>query len=163
MTAAAGFSNASWRVCRGGGTQTLRLVRPEDKELLREGFAQLSPTSRYLRFFAAKQDLTEAELVQLTELNGIDRLALGAVRERPDGEREGLGVARFARDPAAPDVADAAVTYRSGAGKDSAPVTIHLAEAAQNGIAAGAASSWHEHSLATDRGGMSRRPNIMVT
>jgi GNAT superfamily N-acetyltransferase len=137
MTAAARFRyDASWRevaTLRGGTRVTLRLVRPEDKEMLREGFARLSPASRYLRFFTAKQTLTEADLVQLTELNGIDQLALGAVRQGPDGELEGLGVARFARDPAAPDVADAAVTVTDPAqGKGLGTLLlIHLAEAAR--------------------------------
>ena len=137
MTAAARYRyDASWRAeatLADGTPVTLRLVQPEDKELVREGFARLSPTSRYLRFFTAKQHLTEAELAQLTELNGIDRLALGAVREGPDGEREGLGVARFARDPAAPDVADAAVTVADPAqGKGLGTLLlVHLAEAAR--------------------------------
>jgi len=92
----------------------LRLVRPDDRELLRRGFTQLSDASRYLRFFTTKADLTEAELTRLIELDGINQLALGAVREGPDG-MEGLGIARFARDPAAPEIAEAAVTVTDAA------------------------------------------------
>ncbi|MDH4045158.1 MAG: GNAT family N-acetyltransferase [Gemmatimonadota bacterium] len=88
----------------------IRLVRPEDKRFLAAGFAALSPTSRYLRFFTAKQALTERELDRLTDLDGVDQLALGAVRSLPDGSEEGLGIARFARDPSVPTVAEAAVT-----------------------------------------------------
>lgn len=105
--------DGSWReeVTLADGTRAvLRLVQSDDRALLREGFANLSPTSRYLRFFTQKQDLTEAELARLTELDGVDQLALGAVRELANGSREGLGIARFARDPAVPTVAEAAVT-----------------------------------------------------
>lgn len=128
--------HASWReeaTLSDGTPVTLRLVRPEDKTLLREGFARLSPTSRYLRFFAAKRELTDAELVRLTELDGVDQLALGAVWARPDGNPEGLGVARFARDAGVPDVADAAVTVADAAqGKGLGTLLLtHLAEAAR--------------------------------
>jgi len=105
--------DADWReaVTLADGTPAvLRLVRTDDKALLRAGFDRLSPDSRYLRFFAAKQELTEAEIAQLTETDGVDHLALGAVHRNPDGEWEGLGVARFVRDPSVPDLAEAAVT-----------------------------------------------------
>ena len=105
--------DASWRevvTLVDGTAAVLRLVRAEDKALLRAGFDRLSPGSRYLRFFAAKQELTEAEVAQLTEIDGVDHVALGAVRQGPDGGWEGLGVARFVRDPSVPDMAEAAVT-----------------------------------------------------
>jgi GNAT superfamily N-acetyltransferase len=110
--------DADWReaVTLADGTPVLlRLVRPDDKTLLREGFDRLSAGSRYLRFFAAKQALTEAEIAQLTEVDGVDHLALGAVHRKPDGGWEGLGVARFVRDPSTPDLAEAAVTVTDSA------------------------------------------------
>jgi len=137
VTAATGYRyDTSWReeaTLRDGTVVTLRLVRPDDKALLRGGFARLSPMSRYLRFFGAKRDLTDAELVGLTELDGIDRLALGAVGRRPDGKAEGLGVARFAREAAVPDVAEAAVTVADPAqGKGLGTLLLtHLAQAAR--------------------------------
>jgi GNAT superfamily N-acetyltransferase len=125
-----------WRdaaVLADGTRVTLRLVRPEDKALLREGFRRLSSTSRYLRFFTAKRELTDAELVALTDLDGVDRLAVGAVRETAAGGPEGLGVARFARDPAEPSVAEAAVAVTDAAqGKGLGTLLLlHLAEAAR--------------------------------
>ena len=111
----------------------LRLVQPADRHLLRQGFAQLSPASRYLRFFATKNALTDAELTRLTDLDGVNELALGAVRERADGTLEGLGIARFARDPTEPDTAEAAVTVTDaaqGAGLGTL-LLARLAEAAQ--------------------------------
>lgn len=73
----------------------LRLVTPADKELLRQGFERWSPESRYARFFAAKQHLTEDELRYLCEVDQEAHFALGALGE--DGT--GLGIARFIRLP----------------------------------------------------------------
>ena len=96
----------------GDGTHVvLRLVRPEDRELLRRGFERLSSESRYLRFMNVKPRLSEAELDTLMDLDGEERFAIGAVREAGDGDApEGVGVARFARLPDEPEVAEAAVT-----------------------------------------------------
>jgi GNAT superfamily N-acetyltransferase len=96
---------------RDGTSVLLRVVRAEDRELLRRGFARLSPASRHTRFMAAKTVLTEGELDALTALDGVERFAIGALEEDPQGGTgEGLGIARFARLPAEPEVAEAAVT-----------------------------------------------------
>lgn len=96
----------------GDGTAVrLRVVRPEDRELLRRGFQRLSSESRYLRFMGPKPALSDDELDLLTDLDGVDRFAVGAERVDPEGgEPEGIGVARFVRRPEEPDVAEAAVT-----------------------------------------------------
>jgi GNAT superfamily N-acetyltransferase len=86
-----------------------RLIRPDDKQLLREGFERLSPESRYRRFFSYKDTLTEAELKYLTELDGNDHLAVGAMIAGPDGQDVGAGVARYIRTEEDRDVAEAAV------------------------------------------------------
>lgn len=89
----------------------LRVVCPEDRERLRSGFDRLSAESRYLRFMGRKSQLSEAELTALTTLDGECHFAIGAVRAGPGGEEgEGLGVARFARVPGEPEVAETAVT-----------------------------------------------------
>ena len=95
---------------RGGRVVTFRLVQLEDKDLLAGGFEQLSDESRYLRFFCAKKRLTSAELRYLTEVNGQDHFALGAVETNSNGEEGGLGVARFVRFRGEPDVAEPAIT-----------------------------------------------------
>jgi RimJ/RimL family protein N-acetyltransferase len=92
------------------GTEVvLRLVGPQDKALLVDGFARLSPQARYRRFFSTKRHLTPAELRYFTELDGENHLALGAVRLRSDGSEEGVGVARFVRASDDPHAAEAAV------------------------------------------------------
>lgn len=89
----------------------LRVVRPEDRALLVRGFERLSPESRYLRFMGTKVTLSEAELEALLDLDGEQRFAIGALRTTPGGgDGQGVGIARFARLPDEPDVAEAAVT-----------------------------------------------------
>src|SRR5262245_36906785 len=79
-----------------GSRVTLRLVRPGDKPLLLEAFARLSPESRYRRFLGPKSNLSPAELRYLTECDGVDHFALGAV-VRDDAGEHGLGVGRIIR------------------------------------------------------------------
>lgn len=79
-------------VLRDGTEVVLRLIRPQDKELLARGFARLSSESRYRRFFAVKNDLSADELRYLTEIDQVHHVAIGA--STVDGE-DGLGVARF--------------------------------------------------------------------
>ena len=106
--------DASYRedvVLRDGTRARLRCVREADRELLRSGFARLSARSRHLRFLGPKADLSDHDLDDLLSLDGKDRLAIGAQELRSDGtEGGGLGIARFARLPGAPAVAEAAVT-----------------------------------------------------
>lgn len=91
---------------RDGTEVVLRLVRPDDKELLRAGFARLSPESRYRRFFAVKTELSADELRYLTELDQVGHLAIGTTTA--DGG-EGVGVARFIALPDEPGLAEAAI------------------------------------------------------
>jgi GNAT superfamily N-acetyltransferase len=92
------------------GTQVvLRLMRPEDKELLVEGLARLSLQTRYRRFLEPKLNLSPAELKYLTEIDGVDHFAIGAVLERPGQPETGLGIARFVRLPGEETVAEPAI------------------------------------------------------
>ncbi len=88
----------------------LRLMRPSDKEMLLEGFERLSPNSRYARFMAPKSKLTESELRYLTEVDGVDHFAMGAIRRHLVSKDEGVGIARFVRLRDRPDTAEPAVT-----------------------------------------------------
>ena len=88
----------------------LRLMRPSDKELLSAGFERLSPDSRYARFMAPKARLSERELRYLTEVDGVDHFAMGAVRRHLVSPDEGVGSARFVRVAGEPDTAEPAVT-----------------------------------------------------
>jgi len=93
-----------------GSRVRLRLLRPEDRERVREGFARLSPTSRYDRFLAPTPRLSEQMLEYLTRCDGVNHVALAAERLPPGRTAwDGVGIARFVRLRDAPDVAEAAV------------------------------------------------------
>lgn len=86
---------------RDGTDAVVRLLRPDDKELLRRGFEHLSDESRYRRFFGHKSALSDDELRYLTEIDQRRHVALGAERPGANGVPEGLGVARYVcLDPA---------------------------------------------------------------
>src|SRR5581483_8378240 len=94
-------------------------LTPSDAPVLAEGFARLSAESRRLRFLTAKPTLSPSELRYLTEVDGHDHEALGAVD--PVSHR-GVAVARFVRDDQEPTRAEAAITVaddwqRRGVGK----------------------------------------------
>lgn len=108
-------------VLRDGTRVRIRPVRPDDKERIARGFERLSPESRYRRFLAPKGALSASELRYLTEFDGVDHFALGAVALEPaeegPGEREGegLAIARFVRCADDPEAAEAAVVVADDA------------------------------------------------
>lgn len=90
------------------GTQiVLRPIRADDQRLLRDGFARLSPEAAQRRFLAPKPRLTAAELRYLTDVDGLDHVAIVAVKAHDP--RFVVGVARFVRDPEDPEQAEAAI------------------------------------------------------
>lgn len=93
------------------GTRRLlfRPLRSDDKERIRAGLAQLSPESRYRRFFRHIDHLSDKDLAYLTEIDGENHVAWIAVFPDEPGE-PGVGIARWIRIAVEPDVAEAAVT-----------------------------------------------------
>jgi RimJ/RimL family protein N-acetyltransferase len=95
------------------GTPVLiRPVGPGDRDLIREGFQNLSEQSRVRRFLVPTSVLTEQDLDHLTQLDYWNHFAWGAVRA--DRPTEGMGVARYIRLRTEPVVAEAAVTVLDG-------------------------------------------------
>ncbi len=94
-------------VLRDGSRVRIRQGHSSDRDLLLRGFERLSPTSRYRRFLAPMPELTEEMVRYLTEIDHHDHEAMIAVDERTG---EGIGVARYVRDPQRPEVAEVAVT-----------------------------------------------------
>ena len=79
---------------RDGSSVVIRPLTPDDRELLRSGFARLSERSRYLRFQTPLTELSDRQLTHLTAVDHHDHEALVALD--PDGD-EAIGVARFVR------------------------------------------------------------------
>jgi GNAT superfamily N-acetyltransferase len=94
-------------VLRDGSHVRIRQGHHTDRGLLLRGFERLSPESRYRRFLAPVTELTEPMVRYLTEIDHHDHEAMIAL---DDQTGEGIGVARYVRDPNHPDVAELAVT-----------------------------------------------------
>jgi RimJ/RimL family protein N-acetyltransferase len=90
-----------------GARVLIRPIEPGDKERLANGLRQLSDESIRKRFLAAKPRFTAAELRYLTEVDGINHIALVAVLER-DPEQL-VAVARCVRLPDRPGTAEMAI------------------------------------------------------
>lgn len=94
---------------RDGTPVLLRQVEPEDRWRLVQGLKELSETSRYLRFHADVEELSEAELDHLTQVDHRDHEAIVAI-DLDHPEAPGVGVARYVRDHYERHVAEAVVT-----------------------------------------------------
>lgn len=114
----------------------LRPIHPEDREQLLEGFAALSPESRYHRFLAPAPRLTARQAAYLTELDQVNHFAWGVGIPEADDLR-GIGVARYVRetdDPASAEIAVAMTDPYQGRGLGSLLVTALALVASSHGI-----------------------------
>jgi RimJ/RimL family protein N-acetyltransferase len=94
----------------GDGTRVrIREVEPGDRAQFVEGFDKLSTRSRYLRFHSAVEELSDAQLDYLTQVDQVDHVAWVAI-DLDEPDEPGIGVARFVRLDDEPNVAEAAVT-----------------------------------------------------
>ncbi|MDQ4040558.1 MAG: GNAT family N-acetyltransferase [Actinomycetota bacterium] len=115
-----------------GLEMVVRPIEPGDKPLLVNGLRLLSPESQYRRFLSPKPRFTAGELRYLTEVDGIDHVALIALEaENPSHI---VGVARFIRDRERPDTAEFAIVvgdrYQGqGAGRALAGLLVDEARA----------------------------------
>ena len=92
---------------RDGTRVLIRPIQPGDKARLEEGLANLSAETIRLRFLAAKPRFTRSELRYLTEVDGINHVALVAVLlDDPDRL---VAVARAVRLQDRPDTAEMAI------------------------------------------------------
>jgi RimJ/RimL family protein N-acetyltransferase len=104
------------------GPVSIRPIRGDDHDRLRDSHERLSPESRYRRFLAAKPQLTLADARYLVEIDGCDHFALVATLPEAEGEPI-VGVARFIRLPSNREVAEVAIVVndayqRRGMGAD---------------------------------------------
>src|SRR5438132_12112120 len=92
-----------------GTRVAFRPVVAEDKEVIRRGFEQLSPESRYRRFFSPLQTLPDRLLRYLTEIDYHNHFAWLATLPDLEGSPV-VGVGRWVRLQEDPTAAEAAVT-----------------------------------------------------
>jgi GNAT superfamily N-acetyltransferase len=120
---------------RDGSRVRIRQGHSSDRDLLLRGFERLSPESRYRRFLAPTPELTEDMARYLTEIDHHDHEAMIALDESTG---EGIGVARYVRDPVRPEVAEVAVTVIDdwqGRGLGTLLLEVISARAREEGIA----------------------------
>lgn len=138
MRGAEGVLDEPFEVTLRDGTRALiRLLVPADRERLEQGFARLSPASRYLRFHSQIKVLSDAQLRYFTEIDYRDHVAWGALEaDAPD--QPGMGVARYVRLESQPDVAEGAITVLDeyqGRGVGTVLLGVLIRSARANGIA----------------------------
>lgn len=92
-----------------GTPVVFRPLRPADKAYLQKGLSRMSARSRYRRFLAPVERLTDAQLRYLTELDFRNHVAW-AVGLPGDDPSTGIGVGRWIRLGDRPDLAEPAVT-----------------------------------------------------
>ncbi|HWH45822.1 MAG TPA: GNAT family N-acetyltransferase [Thermoleophilaceae bacterium] len=117
-----------------GSEVRIRPIRPDDKQLLSDGLAHLSPETVYRRFLSPKPSFTRGELRYLTEVDGCDHFAL--VATLPGPERI-VGVARMVRlagDPRSAEVAVVVADSLQGQGLGRELATRIADEARARGI-----------------------------
>ena len=104
--AAVKLQDAAVTAVLADGTEVeLRPVGPDDKPLLEQGMAMLSPASRRLRFMSPIENLSRSQLAYLTEIDHESHLAWGVmVAGQP------VAVGRLVRLNGSPKVAEIAIT-----------------------------------------------------
>ena len=95
------------RTLRDGTGVLIRPVDPDDKSKLAAGLKALSRETIYKRFLAAKPRFSSAELRYLTEVDGVNHIALVALLEDRPGAL--IAVARCVRMPDDPETAEFAI------------------------------------------------------
>ena len=91
---------------RDGGEIVIRQVGPEDAAQLKRGFEHLGAVSRYRRFLAPLDHLSPEQVAYLTHVDHTNHEAIAAL-DAVSGE--GIGVARFIRDPNDARLAEVAI------------------------------------------------------
>ncbi len=128
----------------------VRLLLFSDYHELRDGYEVLSAPSRYLRFFVPPKHLSSSALRYLTDLDYSNRYALGAY-QKDDPTQQGIGIARWSREPSEPTRAEAAVVVADewhGRGVGRALLISLVDSASEKGISTFTADVlWANHQL----------------
>ncbi len=88
----------------------LRMIRPDDAEGIRAGLKEMSEESRYRRFLTSVDNLPDSMVTYLTDVDGIDHVAMVCETAAREGSRARIvGAGRFVRDEKTPETAEMAV------------------------------------------------------
>jgi len=121
---------------RDGTRICLRPVSPADKQKIAAGLTRLSPESRYRRFMAPLEELSEERLRYLTEIDYDNHFAWAAFAlDEPD--KPGIAVARYVRDRILRHIAEPAVAVIDdyhGHGLGTLMLTLLTTTAVEHGV-----------------------------
>jgi GNAT superfamily N-acetyltransferase len=125
----------SQETLKDGTAITIRAIRKDDKKSILDAFRALDREAVYRRFFGPKEDLTDAELEQVTDVDFSQVVALVATVSQGDGKEIVIGDGRYAADkgeePARAELAFLIAEPYRGRGIASLLLR-HLARIAQN-------------------------------
>ena len=112
----------------------IRPVLPTDLDGLRQGYRELSGTSRYLRFFTGGSEMSTEQARYFTNVDQHDHIAWCGVD--PIFNKRGYGISRFCRNKDSPTTAEFAIAVidemqGKGLGTILLATLFLLAEAAQ--------------------------------
>ena len=96
-------------VLHDGTRLVVRAVAPSDRRLFQDAMHAASSETLRLRFGGIKHTLSQRELDYLTNVDGADHYAVGAVERDAAGHEIPAGVARYVRLQDRSDVAEVAV------------------------------------------------------
>ena len=86
----------------------IRQIREDDAELMRAGIGQMSDRSRYLRFFSGARTPPDWVIERLTEVDGHDHIAWGAIDHARE-DKPAIGAVHAFREEDDPDSAEFSV------------------------------------------------------
>ena len=127
-------SHTTTLALKDGTRMLVRPIVPEDKDVLVEGFAHLSPQTRFRRFLGYMDKLRAPLLRYLTEIDYIDHFAWVGFDVDKD---TGIGVARYVRmrdDHTAAEAAIVVVDEYQSRGAGTILLQLLGASALSNGI-----------------------------
>ncbi|MBL8491239.1 MAG: GNAT family N-acetyltransferase, partial [Rhodocyclaceae bacterium] len=84
---------------KDGQTVTIRPIKPEDAQLEQNFVKELSPETKYFRFMNTLRELTQSQLIRLTQIDYDREMAFVATIPGAEGELLEVGVARYATNP----------------------------------------------------------------
>lgn len=100
---------SGFRYPNDNGKFLVRPIVPEDRPTLDAAFKELSPQSKYLRFFQSASRLSDYQLNYLTNPDGVNHVAW-AILDTSFTPHRGVCAMRFIRLKEEPEVAEAAIT-----------------------------------------------------
>ncbi len=127
-------SHTTTLTLKDGTRMLVRPIVPDDKDVLVEGFAHLSPQTRFRRFLGYMDKLRAPLLRYLTEIDYVDHFAWVGFDVDKDA---GIGVARYVRmrdDPSAAEAAIVVVDEYQSRGAGTILLQLLGASALSNGI-----------------------------